>query len=96
MHDAALDILARKLRDSASAEAYCTQGGEVVPAKVGQAIARDLGLEAWAELGGGALRRRMTVTEEMRRNLLMILLRVYMGQGEGSVLTRLLLISLSG
>jgi len=29
------------------------------------------------------MRRRMTVTEETRRSLLMTLLRIYMGQGEG-------------
>ncbi|KAL7416423.1 hypothetical protein BDY24DRAFT_233923 [Mrakia frigida] len=84
LHDEALYILARTLRDSISAAAFCTQGGEVVPARVGQTIAHDLGLDAWAALGGGAIRRRMTVTEETRRELLMTLLRIYMGQGEGS------------
>lgn len=83
LHDQALHLLARTLRDSISAEAFCTQGGEVVPARVGQTIARDLGLDAWAALGGGAMRRRMTVTEETRKTLLMTLLKIYMGQGEG-------------
>ena len=36
------------------------------------------------------MRRRMTVTEETRRALLMTLLRIYMGQGEGSVQLRFL------
>jgi hypothetical protein len=44
-----------------------------------------LHLTAWAELGGGAMKRRMTVSEETRKGLLMVLLRIYMGQGEGSV-----------
>jgi hypothetical protein len=83
MHDQALSILARSIGDAASAEAYCTQGGEVVPAHVGQSLARELGLERWAELGGGAHRRRMTVSEELTKSLLMILVGIYMGQGQG-------------
>lgn len=54
-----------------------------MPARVGQMIAHDLGLDEWAALGGGAMRRRMTVSEETRNELLMTLLRIYMGQGEG-------------
>ncbi|KAF9442025.1 hypothetical protein P691DRAFT_765651, partial [Macrolepiota fuliginosa MF-IS2] len=38
-HEAALEVLVRDLRDSTSAEAYCTLGGEVVPVKVALAVA---------------------------------------------------------
>lgn len=82
-HTPALHLLAQTLRDPISAEAYCTQGGEVLPAHVLSSIASSLNLSDWAELGGGAMKRRMTVSEGTRKDLLMTLLRIYMGQGEG-------------
>lgn len=42
-HAVALSTLVHELRDSASAEAYCTLGGEVVPAKQALGIVESMG-----------------------------------------------------
>jgi vacuolar protein sorting-associated protein 3 len=47
-HRSALVTLVRGLRDSTSAEAYCTLGGEVVPAKTAQVIGEQYDLQLWA------------------------------------------------
>lgn len=46
-HREALSILIHDLRDATSAEAYCTLGGEVVPAKMAQVIGEKYGLLSW-------------------------------------------------
>lgn len=85
-HSQALRLLALSLRDPLTSEAYCTQGGELIPAHLGRTLAMALQLGPWAELGGiGATKRRMTVSKETRKVLLMELVRIYLGQGEGCV-----------
>ena len=94
-HRAALAALVHELNDGTSAEAYCTLGGEVVPAKTAQQIGERTGLQQWAAFvtplaapgkpqptaGAGAMRRQRTVDEEVKKGLVMILLEVYMSGG---------------
>ena len=49
-HRDALHTLVHTVRDSASAEVYCTLGGAVVPPRTAQAIGERYGLQAWAAL----------------------------------------------
>ncbi|CDO71043.1 hypothetical protein BN946_scf184844.g47 [Trametes cinnabarina] len=94
-HRSALSILVHDLNDSTSAEAYCTLGGEVVPARTAQVIGERSGLQAWAALvtplaapgkpvksGSASMKRTKTVDEEVKKDLIMILLEVYMSGGE--------------
>ena len=87
------------LNDSTSAEAYCTLGGEVVPAKTAQQIGERSDLQPWAALvtplaapgkqgqsqsqarGASQLKKTKTVDEEVKKDLVMILLEVYMSGG---------------
>lgn len=82
------------MNDSTSAEAYCTLGGEVVPAKTAQQIGDRSDLQPWAALvtpfaapgkqpksAPGPLKRQKTVDEEVKKDLVMILLEVYMSGG---------------
>ncbi|KAI0641370.1 hypothetical protein C8Q79DRAFT_990403 [Trametes meyenii] len=96
-HRSALSILVHDLNDATSAEAYCTLGGEVVPAKTAQAIGERAGLQAWAALvtplaalgkqikpGATPMKRIKTVDDEVKKDLVMILLEVYMSGGEAT------------
>ncbi|KAI0667249.1 hypothetical protein C8Q78DRAFT_1071980 [Trametes maxima] len=96
-HRSALSILVHDLNDATSAEAYCTLGGEVVPAKTAQAIGERAGLQAWAALvtplaapgkqtkpGAAPMKRTKTVDDEVKKDLVMILLEVYMSGGEAT------------
>ena len=49
-HRSAFCILVHDMNDSTSAEAYCTLGGEVVPAKTAQQIGQRSGLQPSAPL----------------------------------------------
>ena len=82
------------MNDSTSAEAYCTLGGEVVPAKTAQQIGERSGLQPWAALvtplaapgkqpkpGAAPMKRQKTVDDDVVKNLVMILLEVYMSGG---------------
>ena len=83
------------MNDSTSAEAYCTLGGEVVPAKTAQHLGDRAGLQPWAALvtplaapgkpqppqRAGSIQRQKTVDEDVKKNLVMILLEVYMSGG---------------
>ena len=83
------------LNDSTSAEAYCTLGGEVVPAKTAQQIGERSDLQPWAALvtplaapgkqgqarSAAPLKKTKTVDEEVKKDLVMILLEVYMSGG---------------
>ena len=81
-HEKALKLLAVQLRDSVSAETYCTQGGEVLPPKIAQAItAKITSLEPWATLGEIGRRRRGTIEGQLRQQLVSVLLKVYMKEG---------------
>lgn len=70
------------LRDSSSAEAYCTLGGDVIPSKDAQAICADakLGLGMWASgLSGKGRQKTVDVNDAVKRKeLLKTLLEVYM------------------
>ncbi|KJA17616.1 hypothetical protein HYPSUDRAFT_46248 [Hypholoma sublateritium FD-334 SS-4] len=93
-HRAALHILVDDLSDSTSAETYCTLGGEIIPPKTAQSIAVDVGLQDLATTlfglppgksmnGKGpaipiALARSKSVNEGLKKELLKILLEVYM------------------
>ncbi|KAJ7111566.1 hypothetical protein C8R43DRAFT_1139107 [Mycena crocata] len=89
-HRAALLSLVHNLHDSASAEAYCTLGGDVIPGKDAQRICSDpkLGLGMWASgLGGKGRQKTMDVNGDgavKRKELLKILLEVYMSDEEAS------------
>jgi len=77
-----LKLLAVQLRDSVSAETYCTQGGEVLPPKIAKAItAKIKSLEPWATLSEIGRRRRGTIEGQLRQQLVSILLKVYMKEG---------------
>ena len=92
-HHEALRTLVHTVRDSASAEVYCTLGGDVVPPRTAQAIGERHGLAAWAALVvppqptgrpaaiAAALSREKTVDEALKRDLTKILLEVYMTAG---------------
>ncbi|KDR79882.1 hypothetical protein GALMADRAFT_61975 [Galerina marginata CBS 339.88] len=93
-HRSALQILVNDLSDSTSAETYCTLGGDIVPPKVAQTIADDCGLQDWVTVlfglppptkgvngkaaGPAAMTRLKTVNEDLKKELLKILLEVYM------------------
>ena len=92
-HRSALSILVHDLNDSTSAEAYCTLGGEVVPAKTAQQIGERSSLQPWAALvtplaapgkqgkGPPQLKRAKTVDDSVKKDLVMVLLEVYMSGG---------------
>lgn len=93
-HRATLHILVDDLGDSTSAETYCALGGEIIPPKTAQSIAVDAGLQDLATTlfglppgksvnGKGAaipiaLSRSISVNEDLKKELLKILLEVYM------------------
>ncbi|KAJ7109430.1 hypothetical protein C8R44DRAFT_802494 [Mycena epipterygia] len=87
-HRAALSTLVNDLRDSSSAEAYCTLGGDVIPSKDAQAICTDakLGLGMWASgLSGKGRQKTVDVNDVVKRKeLLKTLLEVYMNDEEAS------------
>ncbi len=81
-HSRALKLLALTLKDSVSAETYCSQGGEVLPPKIARAVvARFRYLEPWAALGEVGRRKRGTVSGEVRQMLVLELLKAYMSDG---------------
>ncbi|KAG8944702.1 hypothetical protein FRC04_001601 [Tulasnella sp. 424] len=49
-HDGALSLLVHSLKDSTTAEAYCTLGGDVIPPKVASAVAHQMSIEPWGQL----------------------------------------------
>lgn len=90
-HKSVLSILVHDIGDSASAEAYCTLGGDLVPPRTAQTVAVECGLQDWASsiygfaspskaVGGKAssLSRTKTVDIELKKWLLRTLLEVYM------------------
>ncbi|KAJ9114999.1 hypothetical protein QFC22_005327 [Naganishia vaughanmartiniae] len=81
-HERALQLLAIHMRDSVSAETYCSQGGVVVPPKIARTIGKKMPeLEPWVALGEVGRRRKGTIEGEQRENLVMALLKVYMEDG---------------
>ncbi|KIO24147.1 hypothetical protein M407DRAFT_15469 [Tulasnella calospora MUT 4182] len=99
-HDGALSILVHSLKDSTTAEAYCTLGGDVIPPKVASAVAQQMGIEAWGQLvtasspgsgfgtaaargstAGRSTSVRAPVSEDTKKALISILMRVYMKGG---------------
>jgi hypothetical protein len=78
--------LVNDLNDAMSAEAYCSLGGEVVPAKIANTIGETYHLRAWTAsplsvTTTGALQRQNTADESVKKSLVSILLEVYMGGG---------------
>ena len=82
------------MHDSSSAEVYCTLGGDVVPPRTAQSIGERHNLHAWSALcvpaapsGSGkgpialAMSREKTVDEALKRELIKVLLEVYMTGG---------------
>lgn len=77
------------LRDFVSAEAYCTLGGEIIPAKVAQSFGERFRLQPWATLfvpvavprAPVVLKRQRTVEDSRKRELTRVLLDVYMEGG---------------
>ena len=75
----ALKLLAMDIGDSVSAQAYCTQGGEIVPPRVAHLVAEHVPeLVQWATLGDVGRKRRGTVDSKIQETLVMDLLEVYM------------------
>lgn len=81
------------MNDSTSAETYCTLGGDIVPPKIAQTIADECGLQDWVTTlfglpptkgvngkGAGPLpvAHLKTVNEDLKKELLKVLLEVYM------------------
>ncbi|KAG9037771.1 hypothetical protein FRB95_004057 [Tulasnella sp. JGI-2019a] len=96
-HRAALSVLVQTLHDSLSAETYCTLGGDVISAKVALAVGKQLRVEPWANLvvSGGVIggvakikgspvnrNFKVPVTDEKKRELLRVLMEVYMAGGQ--------------
>ncbi|KAG6833263.1 hypothetical protein H0H87_009438 [Tephrocybe sp. NHM501043] len=89
-HREALSTLVHGLHDAASAEMYCTLGGDLVPLRTAQTLAENNeGLEMLAaslygvKLRAGAVTRQKSVVDEgTKTELLKILLEVYMSDGE--------------
>lgn len=94
-HEEAISTLVRDVHDPTSAEAYCTLGGDVIPGKVAWAIGERCGLQQWATLVTGvspslssngsaasaASAASKVADEPTRRELLRVLLGVYMSGG---------------
>ncbi|KAF9479756.1 hypothetical protein BDN70DRAFT_906111 [Pholiota conissans] len=105
-HRAALHVLVNDLSDSTSAETYCTLAGDIVPPMVAQSIAADSGLQDWATslfglsssksangksaAGPTPIARLKTVNEELKKELLKILLEVYMDAQQSDRASQLL------
>ncbi|KZT07025.1 uncharacterized protein LAESUDRAFT_652182 [Laetiporus sulphureus 93-53] len=92
-HQSALTSLVHNLRDTTSAEIYCTLGGEVIPLKTAQSLGERFALQPWAALlapptsgktrpGAPPLNRLATVDGDLKKSLIKILLEVYMSGGE--------------
>ncbi|KAG2008787.1 hypothetical protein CC2G_014181 [Coprinopsis cinerea AmutBmut pab1-1] len=92
-HRSALTTLACELSDAASAEAYCTLQGDVIPPKVAISAAEAAGLDQWAEglfLGGSTSKSQSgkakpapaliqrPIDDAKKKELLKVLLEVYM------------------
>lgn len=91
-HIEALQLLVHTLRDTTSADAYCSLAGCAISPKVAQFLGEKLQLRPWAALvmnlsfGGKGWSSPLdtapeSATAEMRRKLLRILLQVYMDGG---------------
>jgi len=73
------------LHDTVSAEAYCTLGGEVVPNRIASSIIDNTeGMQAWKGTSLFPLSTPKKVDDALRKELLNILLEVYM---DGSYVT---------
>ncbi|KAI0690804.1 hypothetical protein BC835DRAFT_1362969 [Cytidiella melzeri] len=86
-HRDALTLLIYSLRDAASAEVYCTLGGEVISQKTSHALAERysipiIGSPLSTKLAAPGQRERAhTVDEGLKRELTKVLLEVYMSGG---------------
>lgn len=100
-HRSVFEILVHDLGDSTSAETYCTLGGDIFSSNVARSIANDSGLHDWASTlfstpkgtnGKNNARgpTRLKTNEELKKELLKILLEVYMGDEKPDRAARLL------
>lgn len=90
-HEEALRLLVHNLRDTTCADAYCGLGGYAISPKVAQFVGERFDLQPWADIIITALSRRLgpgrggnrsrEFVEETKRQLLKILLEVYMSDG---------------
>jgi hypothetical protein len=76
-HRQALTTLVN-LRDSVSAETYCTLGGTLIPLRTAQSITEELGIPLWIT---PLAARKIEVAESKKKELLKILMEVYMSGG---------------
>ncbi|KAJ7598879.1 hypothetical protein C8J56DRAFT_1157947 [Mycena floridula] len=90
-HRAALTSLVHDLHDSTSAEAYCALGGDLIPTKIALSIIENSGLQLhqnlWTTTQTDGKRKIITptvkvVNEELKQDLLKILLEVYMNDSD--------------
>ncbi|KAF7323021.1 hypothetical protein HMN09_00081900 [Mycena chlorophos] len=84
-HHEALSTLVNDLHDSASAETYCTLGGEVISTKAAQALSADPALRVWTTAFTSKSRQKAVVdATAKRKDLLKTLLKVYMDDDQTS------------
>ncbi|ESK88536.1 transforming growth factor-beta receptor-associated protein 1 [Moniliophthora roreri MCA 2997] len=80
-HHGALSILANELRDTATAEVYCALGGELIPPKVTSSIIENVpGMQNWKF--SPLLAPSKPVDDQLRRQLLKVLLEVYLAEAD--------------
>ncbi|KIL67469.1 hypothetical protein M378DRAFT_191514 [Amanita muscaria Koide BX008] len=89
-HRSVLTTLVHEIRDTASAELYCTLGGDVVSRRVAVAVAESCGLQAWTSglfytaSSGAARSKEGDIDEEKKQRLLRLLLEVHMNDPKGT------------
>lgn len=92
MDKEALSILVNELDDSTTGEAYCSLGGQVIPAKIASAIGEGLNLNPWSALVIGRTRPQRQATsnpggviaeeERRKKELTKMLVEVYVAGGK--------------
>ncbi|EGO03997.1 hypothetical protein SERLA73DRAFT_84202 [Serpula lacrymans var. lacrymans S7.3] len=86
-HRTAISTLVHVLRDTVSAEAYCTHGGRVISPKAALSLVEMYSLAGWAGQSSGKID---AVDDQTKRDLVRLLLEVYMSEGESYHTARLL------
>ncbi|KAF9010015.1 hypothetical protein BDQ17DRAFT_1347348 [Cyathus striatus] len=89
-HQAVLKTLIHVLKDAATAESYCSLGGEVISPKVATLLAEGAGFPGSFSSGSKPVLGMVSAgskpaDDDLRRNLLKILLEVYMNDPELSI-----------
>ncbi|KAF9261696.1 hypothetical protein L218DRAFT_930596 [Marasmius fiardii PR-910] len=82
-HDSALTSLALDLRDTVTAEAYCTLGGDLIPNKIALSILDGVpGFQSWKS--SPMFSTSKSVDDDTKKELLKVLLQVYMRERDSS------------